>query len=217
MIEWHGNELEFTNNLRFLKSIDLSSNNLIGPIPSEITELHQLVALNLSKNTLQGQIPQTIDQMKEIQILDLSRNNFSGRLPSSMSQMNFLNYLDVSYNSLSGRIPYSTQLVSFGSSMYIGNAGLCGPPLPNNCRGDEELEQPPVIGESEGPGTDELLRWFYIGAGTGFATAFWIVCSTLFLNRRLRHAFFHVHDSLKDWVYVKVMLFIVAWVFKSPI
>nr|GEX46761.1 leucine-rich repeat domain, L domain-like protein [Tanacetum cinerariifolium] len=92
--------------------------------------------------------------------------------------------------------------------MYIGNAGLCGPPLPNNCRGDEGLELPPVIGEIEGPGIDELLKWFYIGAGTGFATAFWIVCGALFLNRRLRHAFFHIHDSVKDWVYVRIMLFI---------
>ncbi|GKF36483.1 hypothetical protein Tco_0113241, partial [Tanacetum coccineum] len=73
------------------------------------------------------------------------------------------------------------------------------------CSGDEDLGVPPV-GESDGDGesTDELQRWFYIGGATGFATAFWIACSALLFNRRLRHAFFHFHNCLKDWVYVKL-------------
>ncbi|GJT11292.1 leucine-rich repeat-containing protein [Tanacetum coccineum] len=74
---------------------------------------------------------------------------------------------------------------------------------------DEDLGVPPV-GESDGDGesTDELQRWFYIGGATGFATAFWIACSALLFNRRLRHAFFHFHNCLKDWVYVKVAVLI---------
>ena len=68
----------------------------------------------------------------------------------------------------------------------------------------------PPLGESDGDeeSTNDLQRWFYIGGATGFATAFWIACSTLLLNRRLRHAFFHFHNCLKDWVYVKVAVFI---------
>nr|GEX19012.1 leucine-rich repeat domain, L domain-like protein [Tanacetum cinerariifolium] len=94
-----------------------------------------------------------------------------------------------------------TQLQTFNASRYIGNAGLCGRPLPNKCPGDEDLGVPPV-GESDGDGesTDELQRWFYIGGATGFASAFWIACSVLLFNRRLRHAFFHFHNCLKDWV-----------------
>lgn len=144
--------------------------------------------------------------MKELQTLDLSKNNLSGGLPSSMSQLNFLNFLDVSNNNLSGRIPSGTQLQTFEPVRYIGNAGLCGSPLPKKCPGDE----PYPIGKSEGE-EEGIDRWFYIGGASGFATRFWIVCSALLLNHRGRHAFFQFHDSLKDWAYVKVVLFIAKW------
>ncbi|XP_023749485.2 receptor-like protein EIX1 [Lactuca sativa] len=211
MIEWQGDEHEFFNTLKLLKSIDLSSNNLTGQIPNEITNLSDLIALNFSMNTLSGEIPQHIGEMKKLLTLDLSRNNLSGRIPSSMSQMSLLNYLDLSYNNLSGKIPSSTQLQSFPPSRYNGNKGLCGPPLTKNCPGDEEPEVPPLIGKGEGDGEDtddEVMGWFVIGGGMGFATGFWIACGALLLNRRGRRAFFQFYDSFKDWVYVKVVVFI---------
>ncbi|GJW06902.1 leucine-rich repeat-containing protein [Tanacetum coccineum] len=210
MIEWQGKINEFSSNLGFVKSIDVSRNRLTGQIPYEITDLQGLVVLNLSHNTLHGVIPKDIGQMKELQTLDLSKNNLSGRLPSSMSQLNFLNFLDVSYNNLSGRIPSGTQLQTFEPVRYIPNEGLCGSPLPKICPGDEELEEPHSIGKSEGE-EEGIDKWFYIGVASGFATGFWIVCSALLLNRRGRHAFFRLHDSLKDWVYVKVVVFITKW------
>ncbi|KAK1435214.1 hypothetical protein QVD17_00975 [Tagetes erecta] len=209
-IEWQGNVHEFSSILGLLRIIDLSSNNLTGQFPYEITDLHGLIALNLSKNALHGEIPQKIGEMKKLLTLDLSRNSFSGRIPSSMAQMTALNYLDVSYNNLSGRIPSSTQLQSFEPSRYNGNAGLCGPPVTKNCIGDEESNIPPIIGESKGgeEAIDELQRWFYIGGGIGFATGFSIAFGMLVLNHHMRHAFFHFLDHLKDWIYVKVMVFI---------
>ncbi|XP_023738293.1 receptor-like protein EIX2 [Lactuca sativa] len=211
MIKWQGDEREFINNLRLLKSIDLSSNNLTGQIPYELTNLFELLALNLSHNALFGEIPWKIGQMKKLLTLDLSRNNFSGGIPISMSQVTLLSYLDVSFNNLSGRIPSSTQLQSFEPSRYNGNKELCGPPITKICPGDEELEVPPVIGESEGGGNgiSELWRWFYIGGVTGFATGFWIACGALLVNNRGRHAFFHFLDSFKDQVYVNVVVFVV--------
>ncbi|XP_023749490.1 receptor-like protein EIX2 [Lactuca sativa] len=211
MIEWQGDEREFSTTLKLVKSIDLSSNNLTGQIPYQITNLHDLVSLSLSNNNLFGEIPQKIDKMEKLLTLDLSRNNFSGGIPPDMSQMSLLNYLDLSYNNLSGRIPTSTQLQSFPPSRYSGNAHLCGPPLTKKCPGDEESEVPPLIGKGEGDGEDtddEVERWFYIGGGMGFATGFWIACGSLLLNRRWRHAFFHFFDSFKDWVYVKVVVLV---------
>ncbi|KAJ0806673.1 putative non-specific serine/threonine protein kinase [Helianthus annuus] len=209
MVRWQGSVREFSSTLGFVKIINLSSNNLTGKIPNELTDLHKLIAMNFSMNTLVGEIPSKIGQMKELQILDLSSNNLRGGLPSSMSQMTLLNYLDVSYNSLSGRIPSGTQLQSFEPSRYTGNAGLCGLPLSKYCPGDKELERPPVTHENmvEGKGIDDLQRWYYIGGATGFVTGFWMVCIALIVNRRGRHAFFHVMNSLENWVYVKVMVF----------
>ena len=68
--------------------------------------------------------------------LDLSRNWFSGSLPASMVGLHYLGYLDLSYNKLSGRIPTCTQLQSFNPSKFMGNAGLCGPPLIGKCLED---------------------------------------------------------------------------------
>nr|XP_043630192.1 LRR receptor-like serine/threonine-protein kinase FLS2 [Erigeron canadensis] len=212
IVQWQGIRREFvTKNLRLLRIIDISSNNLSGQIPNKLIDLQQLVALNLSKNALSGEIPHKIGQIKNILTLDLSRNHFSGGIPSSISEMTLLNYLDVSYNNLSGRIPSSTQLQSFEASRYIGNAGLCGLPLPKSCTTDEGFQVPSTIGEREGNGDeadkDELDRWFYIGGAIGFAFGFWIVCITLLVISRGRRTFFDFLDTLEDWIYVKVLVF----------
>ncbi|KAK1435250.1 hypothetical protein QVD17_01011 [Tagetes erecta] len=210
MIKWQGGVREFGKTLQFVKIINLSSNNLTGKIPVELTGLHKLIALDLSKNALHGKIPSKIGKMKALQILDLSRNNLSGRIPSSMSQMTLLNYLDISYNNLTGRIPSGTQLQSFEPSRYTGNEGLCGLPLSKYCPGDKEKEAPPAISEIEDDeeDIDDLQRWFYIGGAAGFSIGFWLLCMALLVNRHGRHAFFHFLDNFEDWVYVKVVLFI---------
>ncbi|GJX52718.1 leucine-rich repeat domain, L domain-like protein, partial [Tanacetum coccineum] len=209
LILWQGKVNEFSRTLGLVKTIDLSSNNLTGPIPDEVTTLHGLLVLGLSNNSLIGEIPRDIGQMAELLTLNLSGNMFSGKMPSSMSAMHSLNDLDVSYNNLSGRVPSSTQLQSFPPERVTGNVGLCGLPTTTKCLEDEDQEVPRV-GDSKGDAesTGELQRWFYIGGATGFATAFWIACITSLLNRRLRHAFFHFHDSMKDRVYVKMVVFI---------
>ncbi|XP_042752039.1 receptor-like protein EIX1 [Lactuca sativa] len=196
---------EFTRNLGLLKSINLSSNNLTGKIPYEVTNLYGLCVLNLSKNALHGEIPKKIGQMRQLETLDLSRNNLSGEMPSSMSCLTSLSYLNVSYNSLSGRIPSGTQLQSFEPSRYNGNPRLCGPPLTKKCPGNEESEVQSVVGKSEGDGEeiDELEIWFYICGASGFVTGFWIACGTLLVSRRGRCSFFHFYDSFTDWVDVK--------------
>ncbi|CAI9290284.1 unnamed protein product [Lactuca saligna] len=211
MIQWQGVEREFVRrNMVLLRSIDLSSNNLTGEIPYQITNLDELIALNLSNNALLGKIPWNISEMKNLLTLDLSRNKFSGEIPPTMSQMTWLNYLDVSCNNLSGRIPSSTQLQSFDPSRYEGNLGLCGPPLTKKCSGDEEIGIQHIIGESEGDdeGVDELDVWFYIGGAIGFTIGFWIACGALLLNGHGRFSFFMFLDSFEDWVYVKVVVFI---------
>ncbi|XP_076948027.1 receptor-like protein EIX2 [Bidens hawaiensis] len=210
MIKWQGSLREFGSTLDLVKIINLSSNNLTGKIPDELNDLHNLVALDLSMNALVGEIPPNIGMMKQLLILDLSRNNLSGRIPSSMSHMTLLNYLNVSYNNLSGRIPSGTQLQSFAPSSYTGNGELCGLPVSKYCPGDKELEVPPVTGESvdDGEDRDDLRIWVYIGAVTGFAIGFWIVCIALLVKPSGRRAFFHLMDSLENWVYVKVMVLI---------
>ena len=116
-----GQELQYEENLKFVRSTDLSSNKLSGSIPVEISVLSELRFLNLSRNHLMGNIPKNIGIMKELKSINLSQNHLSGEIPSSMSNLSFLNYLDLSYNDFSGRIPSSTQLQSFDAVRYFGN------------------------------------------------------------------------------------------------
>ncbi|KAK7850039.1 receptor-like protein eix2 [Quercus suber] len=56
------------------KIINLSSNKLIGKLPSKILSILDLISLNESRNNLIGEISQVIGQLKMLESLDLSRN-----------------------------------------------------------------------------------------------------------------------------------------------
>ncbi|KAL0010007.1 hypothetical protein SO802_005115 [Lithocarpus litseifolius] len=197
-----GKEMEYEENLKLVMLIDLSSNNLSGSIPTEISDLSELRFLNLSRNHLMGKIPEKIGSMKELESVDLSRNHLSGEIPPSMSNLTFLSLLDLSYNNLSGKIPLGTQLQSFDALSYIGNPQLCGDPLPKSCTIEEQSLNRSPIGSVK---DDSKNSSFYIGMGVGFTTGFWVICGSLFFNRTWRHAYYRFADEIKDWIYVTAM------------
>ncbi|XP_030934033.1 receptor-like protein EIX2 isoform X1 [Quercus lobata] len=206
-----GRELRYEENLIFVSIIDLSSNNLSGSIPNEISVLFQLHFLNLSRNHLTGKIPEKIGTMKELESIDLSRNHLSGEIPPSMSNLTFLSYLDLSYNNFSGRIPLSTQLQSFDALRYTGNPELCGAPLRKNCTKEQKSDGDTPLGNAE---DESETSWFYIGLGVGFALGFWGVCGALFFKRTWRHAYFRFVYDMKDQAYVTTVLK-VNWICKK--
>ena len=201
MLVIKGKESEYRSILKFVRSIDLSSNDLWGSIPTEISSLSGLESLNLSCNNLMGSIPEKMGSMKALESLDLSRNHLSGEIPQSMKNLSFLSHLNLSYNNFSGRIPSSTQLQSFDEISYIGNAELCGVPLTKNCTEDEDFQGIDVIDENE-EGSE--IPWFYIGMGLGFIVGFWGVCGALLFKKAWRHAYFQFLYRVKDWVYVAI-------------
>ena len=133
-----GNELKYEKTLRYVRIIDLSSNNLFGSISAKISLLLELHFFNLSRNQLVGKILEKIGCMTELESIDFSRNHLFGKIPPSMSKLTFLCPLDLSYNNFSGRIPSSTQLQTCDALSYTSNPQLCGVPLPKNCTVDEE-------------------------------------------------------------------------------
>ncbi|KAL2456739.1 disease resistance family protein/LRR family protein [Abeliophyllum distichum] len=187
-VMWKRKEREYINTLPLVKLVDLSSNNLVGNIPAEITSLVMLVGLNLSRNNLSGILPANIGRLRSLDFLDLSRNHFSGGIPIGVSQLDQLGVLDLSYNNLSGKIPQNIHLQTFDASAFEGNPDLCGLPLNKTCPGDEIPQDPKIIGNANGmkdPNEEEdklISDGFYITMAIGFVFGFWGVCGTLVFN-----------------------------------
>ncbi|CAL5011109.1 unnamed protein product [Urochloa decumbens] len=198
--------LSFGSTLAYFVSIDLSSNSLTGEIPSDISSLDALINMNLSSNRLSGKIPVKIGAMQSLESLDLSMNNLFGEIPSSISNLTSLSYLNLSYNNLSGRIPSGRQLdtlnVDNPTLMYIGNNGLCGPPLPKNCSGDNSF----INGCHKNNKHELELMSFNLGLILGFVVGLWMVFCVLLFMKTWRTAYYRIVGNLYDGVYVFVVI-----------
>lgn len=62
----------------------LQANQLQGPLPPTLGDLHRLQDLHLCENQLQGPLPLTLAQLADLQHVKLQRNDASLCLPASM-------------------------------------------------------------------------------------------------------------------------------------
>ncbi|XP_048421913.1 receptor-like protein EIX2 [Pyrus x bretschneideri] len=87
-----------------LRFLNLSYNNISGELPECLTHSN-LVMLDLSSNALLGKIPTTIGSLFGIEMLKLRSNEFVGELPLSLKNCTSLMVIDLVDNQLSGSIP----------------------------------------------------------------------------------------------------------------
>nr|XP_043634633.1 receptor-like protein EIX2 [Erigeron canadensis] len=199
-----GIELKYTKTLKYLTSLDLSSNKIIGEIPDILMNLTALNNLNLSRNLLSGQIPSMIGNLKKLESLDFSMNLLSGRIPPSLATLNFLSYLNVSFNNLSGEIPFGNQLQTLGdpSSIYMGNNELCGPTLLRSCK--KNLSDPHI---NEEEGTDDIEDlWLLIAIVSGFFAGFMGSISSLYFIKEWRVAYYEIIENVYSWLVVWILV-----------
>ncbi|CAI0375163.1 unnamed protein product [Linum tenue] len=95
------------SNFSSLQILLLSGNNFSGSIPSTIGELHQVLKLDFGSNSLSGPIPPEIGNCSHLAYLDISQNNLTGPIPPEISNIHILNYLNLSRNHLNQTIPKS--------------------------------------------------------------------------------------------------------------
>ncbi|CAM6108373.1 unnamed protein product [Calypogeia fissa] len=102
----------------------LDHNELIGPIPDTLNQI-PLFNLNLSSNRINGSIPQSLGWSQHLLSLDLSFNDLTGPLPATLGGLTFMDKFNVSYNNLSGPVPTANQFATYSSTAYVGNPYLC--------------------------------------------------------------------------------------------
>ncbi|XP_055814657.1 receptor-like protein EIX2 [Solanum dulcamara] len=200
MVTTKGNMYQYDTILALFTSMDMSSNNLSGDIPTSLTRLAGLRSFNFSNNNLTGMIPKDIGDMKFLESVDLSRNQLYGQIPPSFSSLFTLSYLNLSVNNLSGMIPLSTQLQSFDPTSFQGNK-LCGRPLLVNCTSNGNIPNHEYANDES---DKDELDWFYISMAIGFALSFWGVCGSLLFKRSWRHAYFRFLDRSWEMLLAKV-------------
>ncbi|CAN1278019.1 Receptor-like protein EIX2 [Linum perenne] len=196
-----GNPQKYTKTLSLVTSIDLSSNNLQGDFPEDVTKLVGLVSLNLSRNQITGKIPETISNMRAISSLDLSNNRLSGSIPEGMNTLTSLAYLNLSSNSLSGAIPTRGQMSTFEQSAFANNSGLCGVNIDLPCRGDDDDDDD---GQDNNDGDEDgfIDEWFYLAVGVGFAAGIVIPTLVLAVKKPWSDAYFMFVDRFvkRSWL-----------------
>lgn len=188
----------------YLKSVDLSCNNLTGEIPKEIGYLLGLVSLNLSRNHLSGEIPSEIGNLSSLDSLDLSRNHLTGQIPPSLSQVDGLGKLDLSHNSLSGRIPSGRHFETYEASSFEGNIDLCGEQLNKSCPGDGNKttvkpQEQTVHGEDS-----VFYEGLYMSLGIGYFTGFWGLLGPILICHTWRNAYIRFLNRLTDYISVRL-------------
>ncbi|KAM3306677.1 hypothetical protein P3S67_013547 [Capsicum chacoense] len=102
-------QLQHLGNLQDLVVLDLSSNNMVGSLPSEIGNLKAETQMDLSMNQFSNEIPREIGGLQTLAYLSFRHNKLEGAIPDSMSNMVGLEFLDLSHNNISGIIPKSLE------------------------------------------------------------------------------------------------------------
>ncbi|KAK4541615.1 hypothetical protein RGQ29_033233 [Quercus rubra] len=145
---FHGAIGNFKSKFPFpnLRIIDISHNefpwSFANKIFHVIGELRSLKGLNFSHNNLIGCMPQSLGNLTNLEWLDLSSNKLTGEIPIQLVDLTMLAiFKPIRENYLFGHIPKGKQFNTFMNDSYYGNLGLCGFPKTKAC-GNVEGQQP---------------------------------------------------------------------------
>ena len=121
--EWHGISTDADGRVT---ELSLGSNQLSGPIPSELGNLANLDTLSLYGNQLSGSMPSELGNLANLQWLSLYDNQLSGSIPSELGNLANLDTLSLYENQLSESIPSELGNLANLEYLYLGGNQLSG-------------------------------------------------------------------------------------------
>jgi hypothetical protein len=101
--------------------LELTHNNLAGPLPSELRQLSALKGLDLNSNALTGPVPAELGELSRLAVLSLFNNKLSGSIPSELGQLSSLTVLSLSGNLLTGPVPMELGQLRGLNALYLHN------------------------------------------------------------------------------------------------
>ncbi|XP_057722480.1 MDIS1-interacting receptor like kinase 2-like [Arachis stenosperma] len=116
-----------------LTTLNLTMNNLVGKIPSEIGNLTKLQVLDLSSNNFTYQMPPKIGNLLELQVLILSNNSLLQQIPYELSNLQNLRILELGGNFLSNPDPKFKGMTSLTDLNLTYNSLTEFPPFVLKC------------------------------------------------------------------------------------
>jgi hypothetical protein len=109
-----------------LQTLDLSHNQINGPVPPSFSGLVALTWLDFSNNQLTGAVPAAFGSLPELIHLDLSFNGLIGGIPAPLGNLSKLVFLDLSDNGLNGAIPPDLGSLATLQTLNLGHNQLNG-------------------------------------------------------------------------------------------
>ncbi|XP_031378499.1 probable leucine-rich repeat receptor-like protein kinase At1g35710 [Punica granatum] len=153
-----------------LTFLGLHDNDFHGILSRCLSNMTSLYVLDLSRNELSGRVPSCIGQLFQLIVLNLESNTFCQSPGLSLAQNRISGIISLCFDNLTILADPKSAIFGFyrcpamyvKRDSYLGNDGLCGPPLSKNRPGDhEQSDIHKQIGD-ESDGRDEsYTRWLY--------------------------------------------------------
>ncbi|XP_026404790.1 probable LRR receptor-like serine/threonine-protein kinase At4g36180 isoform X1 [Papaver somniferum] len=116
----------FNHPWSILQLLSITWTNVVGPIPSSISNASSLVYLLASHCSIRGSLPDSISNLTHLQYLDLSFNYLNGYIPHSISNLRNLQALNLIQNGLHGPMPKSICEISSLAILLARDNNLSG-------------------------------------------------------------------------------------------
>ncbi|KAL3632430.1 hypothetical protein CASFOL_025414 [Castilleja foliolosa] len=120
----NGNLGSQLSNLKSLKHLDLSSNNIGGSIPYGLPP--NLTNLNIAENRFTQSLSFSFENLKHLRHLNLSHNILTGPLGDVFNGLENLKLLDLSFNNFTGDLPTSFESLTNLTGLFLQNNQFTG-------------------------------------------------------------------------------------------
>ena len=123
---------EFKDAPASVDTLEISGNEIKGPIPLGIIKMTKLVRLGINDNNFNGTLPSELGLLAHCESIWLSDNHFTGSIPSQLGLLTSLKSLRLRDNDFRGTIPSELALLSQLTDLKIAsNPKLDLESLPN--------------------------------------------------------------------------------------